>query len=456
MNTDKKEYKAVAELEGLYKSNRDIYREGSPSVMNDARDKAMAMFVEKGIPTHKCEDYKYSDFRAVFEQDFSVVPRYVKHEIDLHDIFNCDVPKLESHIILLINGWYYARNRKVGNLPEGVICGSLLEILNESPELANKLYNTLASQSNDPFAALNTALAKDGLLLYVPDNVVVEKPIQIINLLKNNENTFTTERNLFILGKNSEAKVLFCDHTLNGNEYLCNNVIECFAGKNANFHFCNIQNQHAQTTNITSMYIWQEAGSHVWSNYITLNGGNIRNNTTVLLSQENAEIHLNGITLLDGKQHADNFTEVEHLASNCQSNQLFKNVLDEESTGAFTGSIHVHRDAQKTEAYQKNNNVLMSEKAQMFTKPQLIIDADDVKCSHGATIGRIDEDSLFYLRARGIDEKEARLMLMSAFADEVVAQISVEALRDRIKDLVDRRLRGELDPYRNCGGHCGR
>lgn len=454
INTD--QYTATAELEKLYSDNKEIYYEGSPSFMNDLRDGAIARFAQKGIPSSKCENYKYSDFREVFQHDYSVVPRYVKQEIDLHDVFNCDVPKLESHMILMINGWYYARNRKVGNLPNGVICGSLAEIMNESPEIAQKLYNTLAMSTDDPFAALNTALAKDGLLLYVPDHVVIEKPIQVVNLLKGNEDTFATQRNLFIIGEDAEAKIVFCDHTLNKNSYLCNTVIESFVGKNARFRFCNVQNQHAQTTNITSLFIQQGEGSDVSSNTITLNGGKIRNNTLVMLNGEYAEVSLNGISLLDGKQHADNFIGIEHLVPNCKSNQLFKNVLDHESTGAFTGSIHVYPNAQKTAAYQRNNNVLMSDSAQMFTKPQLIIDADDVQCSHGATIGRVDEEALFYLRARGIGEKEARLMLMSAFADEVVAKISVEALRERIKELIDRRLRGELDPCKSCKTLCGK
>ncbi len=453
-NISNNTFTATTELADLYRSNRELYFEDCPDVMNRLRDEAMEQFLLQGLPWRKMENYKYSDLRPAFQKDFVVVPRYVKQEIDLHDVFNCDVPNFESHLVLMINGWYYARNRKVGNLPEGVICGSLSEMAAEYPELVGQYYAKLADVTKDPFTALNTALAKDGLFLYIPDNVTLEKPIQVINLLKNKENTFATQRNLFVVGKNAEARVVFCDHTLNDNYYIANNLIECFIDEDARFGLFSVQNQHAQATNIASVFVHQERGSKVESNIVTLNGGILRNNTYVMLSGEHAEANLFGLSLLDGKQHADNFTSIDHKVPNCHSNQLFKNVLDEEATGAFTGRIHVHRDAQKTLAYQRNNNVLMCERSQMNTKPQLVIDADDVRCSHGATIGRIDEEALFYLRARGIPEKEARLMLMFAFADEVIATIPVEALRERISELVDRRLRGDLDPCKSCQVHC--
>jgi Fe-S cluster assembly protein SufD len=454
MNNIANNYTATSELVDLYRANREIYFEGCAPLMNGQRDEAITWFEKLGIPHKKQENYKYSDLRPAFQNDYDVVPRYVKQSIDLHEIFNCDVPKLESHIVLMINGWYYLQNRRTGNLPEGVVCGSLQHIANEHPELVEKYYGKLADVSKDAFSALNTALAKDGLFLYVPDSVVVEKPIQIINLLKSDNSTFATQRNVFVIGKNAEVKVVFCDHTLNDNYYIANNLIECFVDDDARFGFFNIQNQHQEATNITSLFIQQEKNTKVDTGMVTLNGGIVRNNLSVIINGEHSEANIGGLSLLDGKQHADNFTSVEHRVPNCTSNQLYKNVLDEEATGAFTGRIHVHRDAQKTAAYQRNNNVLMCERSQMNTKPQLVIDADDVRCSHGATIGRIDEDALFYLRARGISEKEARLMLMFAFANEVIATIPVEALRDRMGELIDRRLRGDLNPCDSCQVHC--
>ncbi len=448
------QYTATQELVDLYNGSKEVYAEDCPDFMNEKREAAINSFAEQGIPWRKVEDYKYTDLRQAFQNDFQVYPRYVKQKVDLHDIFNCDVPKLEATVVLTVNGWYYQRNKLVENLPEGVILGSLQEVANQHPELVEKYYGKLAPVDTDPFAALNTALVKDGVFLYVPENVTIEKPIQIINLLNSTDNTFVNQRNIFAIGKNAEAKVVFCDHTLNDKYYAANNLVECFVDDDARFSFYNIQNQHDEATNIASFYLDQGKNTVTNSGAVTLNGGIIRNNIGIDISGEHSEANVFGLSLLDGKQHADNFININHKVPECVSNQLFKNILDEEATGAFSGRIHVYRDAQKTSAFQRNNNVLMCERSTMNTKPQLVIDADDVRCSHGATIGRIDEDALFYLRARGIPEREARLMLMFAFANEVLDGISIEALRGRIEELVDRRLRGDLSPCNSCAVHC--
>ena len=447
-------YTATEELVDLFTQNQSIYNEGCPEYMNEARKVAIQKFQEKGIPSRKSENYKYTDLRPVFQNDFSVVPRYVEQNVDLHEVFNCDVPQLNSHIILLINGWYYGRNRKMGNFPEGVICSSLHHAAKEHPEIVEKYYNQLAGESEDPMTNLNTSFAKDGLFFYVPDNVTIDAPVQVINLLNARENTFAVQRNLFVLGKNSEAKIVFCDHTLNQNYYILNNLSECFVDQDARFGFYSVQNQHNGAVNNTHFFAKLEKNANLDTNSLTLNGGIVRNNLSVKLAGEHAHANMNGLVLSDEKQHVDNFTAIDHMVPNCTSSQLYKNILDDHSTGAFAGRIHVLRDAQKTEAFQQNNNVLLSETAEMNTKPQLIIDADDVRCSHGATVGRIDEDALFYLRARGIGEEEARLMIMFAFADQVLSQIGVAELRERMEELVDKRLRGELGPCQSCSLSC--
>ncbi len=447
-------YTATEELVDLYSQNKSIYSEGCPPFMNTPREKAIERFKAKGIPSKKNEDYKFTDLRPVFQNDFNVVPRYVFNEVKLHDMFRCDVPQLNAHVILTLNGWYYDRNRMYESLPEGVICCGLQFAANNYGELVEKYYNKQTSDSNDPLANLNTSFAKDGLFLYVPDNVTIEKPIQIINILNSKSNTLAIQRNLFILGKNSEAKIVFCDHTLNRNFYIVNNLSECFVGEDSRFGFYAIQNQHNGAANNNNLFVSLSDNADLDTNIVTLNGGVVRNNIKISLDGEHANANINGIALTDQNQHVDNYTFVDHTVPNCTSNQIFKNILDDQSTGAFSGQIHVFRDAQKTEAFQRSNNVLLTEEAIMNTKPQLIIDADDVKCSHGATIGRIDEEALFYLRTRGISEKEARLMIMFAFADEVVSQIKVPALRERIGDLLDRRLRGDLGPCQHCSLTC--
>jgi Fe-S cluster assembly protein SufD len=302
--------------------------------------------------------------------------------------------------------------------------------------------------------ALNTAFAKDGYFMYVPKNTVIEKPIQLINFLQANQDAFVTQRNFIYVEEGADVKIISCDHTLNLNKYLNNSVTEVFVGANANFEYYTLQNQHNNTTSLNSVFIHQERDSKATTLYSSLHGGLIRNNLKFILDGENAEANLFGMAFIDRKQHVDNFTQVIHAKPHCLSNQVYKNVLDDDSTGAFSGRIHVVRDAQKTNAFQRNNNLLLTDKATMQTKPQLIIDADDVKCSHGATVGQIDEEALFYLRTRGIEENKARLMMMNAFAHEVVQRISVEPLRDRIDELVDKRLKGEVARCHECAYNC--
>jgi Fe-S cluster assembly protein SufD len=231
-------------------------------------------------------------------------------------------------------------------------------------------------------------------------------------------------------------------------------VTEVFVGPGASLEFYALQNQHNNTTSLNSVFIHQQKNSEVTTLNSSLHGGLIRNNLNIVLDGENSSANLFGMAFIDRSQHVDNSTRVIHAKPHCQSNQIYKTVLDDNSTGAFSGRIHVMRDAQKTNAFQRSNNLLLTDKATMQAKPQLIIDADDVKCSHGATIGQIDEEALFYIRARGIDEKQARMMLMNAFAHEVIQQIKVMPLRNRIDELVEKRLKGEVARCHDCAYNC--
>ena len=427
-----------------YNDVKEQLFEGSSDILNAKRNIGFQDFVMQGIPTRRNENYKYTNLQPDFLPEYQFLHTKPAMEADLNEIFQCEVPQLDTNLTLFYNGWYYNENSERDNLPKGVILESLETAAKKYPEIVQKYYATLAETGIEPLVALNTAFAKDGYFLFVPRNVAFEKPIQIINLLKAAGDTFATQRNLVVIEPGAHAQLILCNHTLNANKYLSNSVTEIFVGENANFDYYTLQNQHNNSTSLNSVFIQQERDSNINSHTMSLHGGMIRNNLKVILNGENAEANLNGMVFLDKKQHADNFIQVVHSKPNCQSNQLYKYVLDEESSGAFSGRIHVVRDAQKTNAFQRNNNLLLTDKASMQTKPQLIIDADDVKCSHGATVGQIDEEALFYLRARGIEEKKARLMMMNAFAHEVVQQVKINALRDRIDNLVEKRLSGEL------------
>jgi Fe-S cluster assembly protein SufD len=358
-------------------------------------------------------------------------------------------------VVLVLNGFYYTTSgERLVEQENGAIFGSLKEAITKYPELVQKHLGKYAPHESDPFVALNTAYARDGVFIYVPENQKLDKPVQIIHLLLSDENEMVQHRNLFITEKNSRAEVIICDHTLSNHLFLTNSVSEMSVGENSFMDVVRIQNEHNHSVQITNSWIEQAANSNARHSAITLHGGKVRNNLHVKLNGENANCHANGLFLTDKQQHVDNFTIIEHRVPHCISNQHYKGVLDDNSTGAFSGKIHVFPDAQKTVAYQTNNNVLLTRDAKMHTKPQLEIYADDVKCSHGATLGQINENALFYLQTRGIPKEEARLMLMYAFADEVISGIKEEALRFRIEDLVSKRLRGELSRCDNCALHC--
>ncbi len=448
----------TADLSLKYVSHYNDVKEqliaGSSDIINKQRNKAFQDFISQGIPTRKNENYKYTNLNPAFTPDFEFKHMYEKSAADLNEIFRCDVPQLDTYLTLIFNGWFYKENKRNNNLPGKVIIDGLENAANNYPDIVQKYYSVLADTESDPLVALNTVFARDGYFLHIPKNTVIEKPVQIINLLKAETSTFTTQRNLIIVEPGASCQLVLCDHTLDLNQYLSNSVTEIFVGENAHLEFYHLQNQHNNSTNLNSVFVRQERDSRVITNTMSLHGGLVRNNMKFVLNGENAEANLYGMSFLDRKQHVDNFIKIIHAKPHCESTQLFKNVLDEQSTGAFSGQIHVMRDAQKTNAFQRNNNLLLTDKATMQTKPQLIIDADDVKCSHGATVGQLDEEALFYLRARGIDEDKARMMMMNAFAHEVIQDIKIVALRERIDELVERRLKGEVARCHECAYNC--
>jgi Fe-S cluster assembly protein SufD len=445
----------VQRVSDIFKNNLSGITGGLPDWMNNLRKPALAAFQRMGIPGFRTENYKYTDLTRLFEnENFRRVFKPDEFEVNLNEVFSCDVPEFDTHLILVVNGWFEEAANQHKSYPKGVIVKSLRKAMTENSDLVEKYYGKLAVAETDPLIALNTTFAQDGVFIYIPDNTHISKPLQLINILRSDDDIYVTQRNLVIAGKNCQAKIMFCDHTLLPQQFINNNLTEIEIGEDAVIDIYSIQNQHNKTANLTGLYIRQQRGSQLVTNAISLHGGIIRNNLKVMLAGEHAAAKICGLALSDKNQHVDNYTYIDHLQPNCQSNQLYKNILDDSSTGGFTGRIHVSPHAVKTEAYQRNNNVLLTNAAKMSTKPQLVIDNDDVKCSHGATVGRINDEALFYLQARGINEKEARLMLMFAFAHEVLAEVKVEKLRDVIDKLVNKRLRGEVSKCHSCAMDC--
>ncbi len=438
------------ELIELFSENEDIIQARDTAMMSKNRKLAYEDFTRIGIPTKKNEAYRYTNLEKYLtdaEYEYELAP--MNFEVNLNDIFHCDIPELATQIALVLNGFYYKHNRPI-ELPEGVILCGLAEAAKKYPEIVQKYYGKFADSSVDSMVALNSMFAQDGIFLYVPKNVVIDTPIQIINVGYSFKNLRINRRNLIIVEDNAQANLLFCDHSLCAKSFITNSLTEIYAGENANVEFARLQNENSKSSQISNTFIYQKGHSTLTNNTMSLHGGLIRNNVYVKLDGEHAHNNTYGLFLADGEQHMSTYTNIHHAKPHCTSDQLVKGVLDDNATGAFNGMIYVDKGAIKTEAFQRNNNILLSNTAKMNTKPQLEIYNDDVKCSHGATIGELDTDALFYIRSRGIGYDEALHLLMYAFANEVIGKIKLEALRERIIDMVDKRLRGELGACENC------
>lgn len=422
----------------------------SAEVMNAPRAAAFADFERLGFPTRKQERYKYTDVSKFFEPDYGLNLNRLDIPVNPYEVFKCDVPNMSTALYFVVNDSFYGKNLPKSLLPEGVLFGSLKEMAEQHPKLVREHYGKLADTSADGVTAFNTAFAQDGVLLYVPKNVVVEKPIQLVNILRGDVSFMVNRRMLIVLEEGAQARFLVCDHAMDNVNFLTTQVVEAFVGENASFDFYELEETHTGTVRISNMYVEQKAHSNVLLNGMTLHNGTTRNTTQVTLAGEGADLNLCGMAIADKNQHVDNHTKIDHAVPNCTSNELYKYVLDEQSVGAFAGLVLVRPDAQHTNSKQTNRNLCITREARMYTQPQLEIYADDVKCSHGATVGQLDESALFYMRQRGIPVREARLLLMFAFVNEVVDTIRLDALKDRLHLLVEKRFRGELNKCQGC------
>jgi len=422
----------------------------SAEVLNASRARAFADFKQLSFPTRKIEAYKYTDAAKLFAPDYGLNLNRLDIPVNPYDVFKCDVPNLSTALYFMVNDRFYGKALPKNKFPAGLLIGSLKELSTQYPDLLAKYYGKLGDTSKDAIVALNTMLAQDGLLLYVPKGMVVEKPIQLVNILRADVNFMVNRRVLVIVEDGAQARLLMCDHTMDKVDFLATQVIEVFVGAGATFDLYELEESTTSTTRFSNLYVHQEADSNVLVNGITLHNGTTRNTTHVTLAGQGAHINLCGMAIADKHQHVDNNTFIDHAVNDCTSNELFKYVLDDSATGAFAGKVLVREGAQHTSSQQTNRNLCVTRQARMYTQPQLEIYADDVKCSHGATVGQLDESALFYMRQRGIGEKEARLLLMFAFVGEVIDTIRLDALRDRLHLLVDKRFRGEMGKCQGC------
>ena len=438
----------------LYQQARQMIFDHAPESMNAVRDQAFEDFQRQGFPTKKVERYKYTDVQKLFEPDYGVNLNRLQIPVDPYEAFHCDVPNLSTSLYFVVNDMFYHDDKPKGHLPEGVIVGSMRDY----PELVAKYYAKLAKTDADAITALNTMLAQDGMLVYVPKNVQVDRAIQVINILKaipkNAQRVvpdlMVNRRVLIILEEGAEIKMLFCDHTADDRNFLATQIIEAYVGENASLDLYCMEETHHKNVRLSNVYVDQQANSRVNHNVITLHNGITRNRLDLTFSGEGAECQCYGCVIADKQQHVDNNTLITHKVPHCTSNELYKYVLDEKATGAIAGRVLVEHGAQKTSSQMTNQNLTATKEARMYTQPMLEIYADDVKCAHGSTVGQLNDAALFYMRQRGISLQEAKVLLQNAFINEVIDKMQLEPLRDRLHYLVEKRFRGELNKCSGC------
>lgn len=408
------------------------------SPVHDLRHKAIKNFENKGFPSKKEEAWKYTSLKPLLKQDYSLFPRR-ENAIEFKDVKKYFLHEIDTYKIVFVDGVYNSfLSETTHDKLDACLLSSVLSKKKYQPILET-YYNKIAK--SESLTSLNTAFAKEGAYIYVPKHVEADKPIEIINLATGNEAaTLLQPRNLIIVGENAHVQIIERHQSLSDNAVLTNSVTEIYAEKRAHLDYYKIQNDRTEASLLDHTYLKQERDSVCSVHTFSFGGKLTRNNLNFYQTGENCNSILKGVTISENKQHVDHNTLVHHISPNCESHQDYKGIFDDNSTGVFNGKVLVDREAQKIDAFQQNNNILISDKATINAKPQLEIFADDVKCSHGCTIGQLDDDAMFYLRSRGIGEKEARALLMYAFANNVLESVKIPELKKRITKLIALKI----------------
>ena len=412
-----------------------------PSWLNELREAGIASFDKLGFPTSKNEAWKYTSVEPIWSQSFIHANGEVR-TVNVKDIWSRSLVDDNSCRLVFINGVYAPEFSQLRKLPAGVRVQSLTEMLRQNDGFLSTHLGRYTRHEHEAFAALNTAFVEDGAVIVVPERCRLTEPIYLVFAsIAGERQVMSHPRILILLGAASEAKIVENYVGLNSASYFCNAVTELIGGADALIEHYRVQQESDSGLHVGTLEVELERGCQLTAHAVTLSGSLVRNNVHVVLDGEGAGCVLNGLYLADKQQHIDNFTEIEHAKPRATSLELYKGILSGSAHGVFNGRIVVHKDAQKSDAKQTNKNLLLSGNAMVNTKPQLEIYADDVKCSHGSTIGQLDADALFYLRSRGLGLDEARSLLSFAFASDVVGRIKVDALRQRLDDYLVARFR---------------
>ena len=440
---------ALEQYIDLYNEHGQLINNHASTAMNALRPAALYVLRQARLPRKGSEDYEATDMEALFAPDYGLNITRLDYAIDPAESFRCDVPNLSTCLFHTFNDVPNISTISRRNL-DGAIVETLAEAAVNHPDIVAKHLGKIANL-DDATVALNTLLVQDGLLIYVPKGVVTSKPIQLLNILSAAHPTMVVRRLLIVADDDSSVRVLACDHTQGAETQVMNlQVVEIVAGRNATIDYYDMEEASNMTTRVSNIYVEQHEGSSVLIDGITLMNGTTRNNYHVNVVGEHASTQLLGMTIASGEQHVDSHTRVNHCVPHCTSNQMFKYVLSDNAIGAFAGKVLIKEGCPRVEAYQGNRNLCASPTAKMYTKPQLEIYTDDVKASHGTTIGQLDQEALFYMRTRGIGIEAARRLLMQAFMSDVIDGVRLGVLRDRLHYLVEKRFDGSLAACNGC------
>jgi Fe-S cluster assembly protein SufD len=426
------------QLLAAFRTNEELMNGESKTPLHQLRRAALQKFEQLGFPTIRHEEWKYSNVTNFLKETFELGSPTT---LTADDLTSLQIPSMDGNILTFVNGIYNADLSRIISPAEQVQITSFADALKSKPDLLGTYFAHYADYQESAFTALNTALASDGVVIQVPANVTVEQPILLRFITDARESNVASQpRNLILVGKNAEVTVAESFRTLGDQASFVNIVTEIVVERDARMQYYKVQDETEKAYHIGTTQVQQADNSHFYSATVTLNGDFVRNNLNIVLNGQHAEAYMYGLYMPNGRQHVDNHTLVDHAMPNSYSSELYKGILDDNGTGVFNGKIFVRPDAQKTNAYQSCKNVVLSPGASMNTKPQLEIYADDVKCSHGTTTGKLNDEALFYMRSRGIPKDEARTLLLYAFAQDVLSQIKIEPIRDYLNQVVTQKL----------------
>ncbi|WP_452227361.1 Fe-S cluster assembly protein SufD [Lacinutrix cladophorae] len=406
--------------------------------IHDIRTEAIKTFETEGFPSKKDEAWKYTSLNSILKQDYSVFPKQ-ENAIEYSDVKKYFIHDIDTYNIVFIDGKFASHLSQTTH--DGIDVCLMSSALNKPKYrlIIENYFNKVATK--DSLTSLNTAFAQEGAYIHIPKNKLVNKPIQILHFSTGSEIALMQQpRNLIVVDENSHVQIIERHQSLSNNPVLTNSVTEIFGNKRAIIDYYKIQNDNVNASLIDNTFVNQKRESHVSVHTFSFGGKLTRNNLNFYQNGEHMDSTLNGVTIIGDKQHVDHNTLVHHIEPNCESHQDYKGIFNDSATGVFNGKVIVNKEAQKTNAFQSNNNILLSDKATINSKPQLEIFADDVKCSHGCTIGQLDDSAMFYLRSRGIPEKEAKALLMYAFANNVLESVKIPELKKRINGLIANKL----------------